>query len=81
MSNGCVCHVRVYGVSGGGVKMFVALFLFVAGFLLYFFPSIVAYLFKHKNVNAITVLNLCLGWTILGWVGALIWAILAEEKK
>lgn len=30
---------------------------------------------RHHNRQAILVLNLLLGWTILGWVGALTWAI------
>jgi len=40
----------------------------------YFIPAIVASTRKHHNAVAIGVLNLFLGWTILGWIGALIWA-------
>jgi hypothetical protein len=40
--------------------------------VLYFLPSIVGR--KKKNAQAIFVLNLLLGWTLLGWVIALIWA-------
>jgi hypothetical protein len=29
----------------------------------------------------IIVLNLLLGWTVLGWVGALIWAVRAETES
>ena len=64
MSNGCVCHVRVHGIIRGGIKMFdlwIAFLILGLCFGIYMLPSIVAYLFKHKNVNAITVLNLCLG--------------------
>lgn len=41
----------------------------------YFFPSIVASYRKHINFTAIFVLNLFLGFTLLGWVFALIWAV------
>lgn len=41
---------------------------------LYFIPAIVATARKHKQAGAITVLNFFLGWTIVGWVGALVWA-------
>jgi hypothetical protein len=41
----------------------------------YFVPAIVAYLRHHHNENAIAVLNLLLGWTLLGWVAALVWAL------
>lgn len=45
----------------------------VIGLLAYFIPSLVA---KGRNrASAIFVLNLLLGWTLLGWVGALIWAM------
>jgi hypothetical protein len=47
---------------------------FCMGFLVYFVPSFVSVLNKHPQSNGITVLNLFLGWTVLGWVGALIWA-------
>ncbi|WP_396189723.1 superinfection immunity protein [Flavobacterium sp.] len=43
----------------------------------YFLPSTVAYYRRDKcgNVNSIFVLNLFLGWTLVGWVIALIWAM------
>lgn len=47
--------------------------LFIGGALIYFIPSIIAY--NKKNATAIIALNLLLGWTFLGWVGALVWAL------
>ena len=38
----------------------------------YFLPSIVAYQGNKKNRSAIVVLNVFLGWTIIGWVVALV---------
>lgn len=43
--------------------------------VVYFLPAIIAYQKKKKNQNAITVANLFLGWTIIGWVVVLIWAV------
>jgi Superinfection immunity protein len=40
----------------------------------YFLPALIARDRKHHNAAAIFVLNLLLGWTLLGWVAALIWA-------
>jgi hypothetical protein len=40
----------------------------------YFLPLIVAASRKHAQTGAIALLNLLLGWTVLGWVAALIWA-------
>jgi hypothetical protein len=42
--------------------------------VLYFVPAIVASLRGHRNALAIGMLTLLLGWTLLGWVGALVWA-------
>ena len=41
---------------------------------LYFFPTIMASLRQHNNVEAIGALNFLLGWTMLGWIIAFIWA-------
>jgi hypothetical protein len=42
--------------------------------LLYLLPAIVADERKHQHRVPILLLNLFLGWTLLGWVGALVWA-------
>lgn len=42
---------------------------------IYFVPTIVASSRKHADQNAILVLNLFLGWTFVGWVIALVWAV------
>ena len=43
--------------------------------LAYFFPSLVAAVRDHRNGAAISVLNLFLGWTFIGWVVALVWSL------
>lgn len=47
----------------------------------YFMPTIIAGAREHKNTGAIAVLNLLLGWTGLGWVGAMVWAFTAQPPK
>jgi len=42
---------------------------------LYFIPSIVAVKRQHQNRVAIVATNWFLGWTVLGWMAALIWAV------
>ena len=51
------------------------LLLIVLIFIFYFLPALIAFLRQHKNKLAIFLLNLLLGWTILGWVGSLIWSV------
>ena len=46
---------------------------------LYFVPTIICGVKARKNGGAIAALNLLLGWTVIGWVVALIWAI-SEDK-
>ena len=45
----------------------------------YFLPSIIAR--KTKYLNGILVLNIFLGWTFLGWIAALIWAVSAPKVR
>jgi len=40
----------------------------------YFLPTIVATIRNHPNALSICLLNFFLGWTLLGWLGALIWS-------
>ena len=55
---------------------FLGLALIVLTAALYFLPSFIAFLRGHKNKFAIFLLNLFLGWTLLGWVGSLIWSVM-----
>lgn len=43
-------------------------------FAVYMFPAIVAYRRNHRQAMAIAVLSFFLGWTLIGWVAALVWA-------
>jgi hypothetical protein len=44
------------------------------GLFAYFLPTFVAIVRKHPNMAAIIILNIALGWTLIGWVGALVWS-------
>lgn len=51
------------------------LILVAAALLIYLVPALVANGRHHKNTGAIAALNLLLGWTVLGWVAALVWSL------
>ena len=51
------------------------LIFFIAVLATYFIPWIIAINRKHMNTSAIALLNIFLGWTFLGWVAALVWAM------
>jgi ankyrin repeat protein len=48
--------------------------------VVYFAPTITASQRNHPNRDAITIVNLFLGWTVIGWVVALAWASTAITK-
>lgn len=48
--------------------------VFSFGFVMYFLPSIIALLRGKRDTLAIFLLNLFLGWSVIGWVVALVWA-------
>ncbi|HTU34542.1 MAG TPA: superinfection immunity protein [Candidatus Acidoferrum sp.] len=53
--------------------------LFVLGMiLLYFLPAIIAH--NKRDFTAIFLVDLLFGWTVIGWIVALIWACSAETR-
>jgi hypothetical protein len=66
-------------ISMPGGSEWLLLMLFV--FPLYFIPTIIAKARKNPNTLGIFMLNLFLGWTFLGWIGALIWAFSSGSKQ
>lgn len=53
-------------------------FLFFAA-LLYFLPSIIGH--RRHDAARIAVFNFFLGWTVIGWIIALIWACAVERPR
>lgn len=54
--------------------------LLVAFALLYFLPSVIAYSRDHNNILPIAIINTFFGWTLIGWVGSLAWALSSDIK-
>ena len=46
---------------------------------LYFLPALIAWYYNDKNTIWIFVLTLITGWTSLGWILALLWAVLERD--
>lgn len=49
--------------------------------LLYLLPWLIARARGHHNCTAIGLLNLFLGWTVAGWLAALIWSVTNPPPK
>jgi hypothetical protein len=65
-------HLLLATVTAEGITATIT-FLVILGF--YFFPTIVSGLRHHHNDKAIFATNLLPGWTMIGWIAALIWAL------
>lgn len=46
----------------------------------YFIPTISAYCRDHNNTAAIACVNILLGWTVIGWIGAMVWSLTDNRK-
>jgi hypothetical protein len=55
-----------------------AIILLIIAVVIYFLPFFVGS--SKKNAGAIFMLNLFLGWTLIGWVVALVWAMTGDDE-
>ena len=53
----------------------IGIFVFIISLAFYFLPTIIALIRKQPNALAIFLLNFFLGWTFIGWVVSLVWAV------
>jgi hypothetical protein len=67
--------MRIYG---GQLPLGFRVLLLTAVF--YFLPAVIAKQRDANNFGVIFGINLLFGWTVLGWIVALIWAILEPHK-
>ncbi|WP_323115156.1 superinfection immunity protein [Pseudomonas guariconensis] len=47
---------------------------------IYILPMIIAFHRHHEKYTTIFLLNLLLGWTVVGWVVALVWAVIGKRR-
>jgi len=52
---------------------------FLVSATLYFLPTIIAVARKKANVLGILLVNFLLGWSVIGWIVALVWAVSTER--
>ncbi len=53
----------------------------IVGLLIYFIPCLIAGMREHKYFYFVAIINLVLGWTFLGWIAALMWAVNNDIEK
>jgi Superinfection immunity protein len=67
-----------FGVTLGAVPGLVVLLLIL---VFYFLPAMISSKRKTKHGGMIFFINLVFGWTVLGWIAALIWAIVESPEE
>lgn len=74
---GCIAITEAYESDAATTRggLYTVVFMVV-----YFAPWAVAKSNRHRNASAIGVLNFFLGWTVIGWIAALIWASMKDRK-
>lgn len=55
------------------------IFIIIITALIYFVPTIIALVRHHTYKLYIIVINIILGWTLLGWIVCLIWSLIDEK--
>jgi len=66
-------------VFGGSIVVTVIVLLLAV--ILYFLPVIVAYKRQHPYIIFILLLDLFLGWSLLGWAVAMVWSFIDVIDK
>jgi Superinfection immunity protein len=62
--------------AGSPAELFICIFVLP----IYFAPSVIAIRRGHPNVAPIVVINVLLGWTLVGYVAALAWSVCAMQR-
>src|SRR5215472_110309 len=78
MSLGGACSMLISSLRFVPFFHFHPIFTLVSLFL-YFLPAFLAR--KRSDFTAIFVLNLFAGWTFIGWIIALVWALSSEQQR
>jgi hypothetical protein len=55
------------------------IFLFVCIFV-YMLPTLIAWRRNSEDLLAISILNVCLGWSVLMWIIAALWALVGDPN-
>jgi hypothetical protein len=54
--------------------------MLLAAVLIYMLPTLIAFGREHPRRQDIAVVNILLGWTLIGWFGVFFWASLTAVE-
>lgn len=55
--------------------------MLLAVVLLYLLPSLIAFGREHPRRQDIALVNILLGWTLIGWIAVFLWASLTHVES
>ncbi len=62
----------------GGI--FLGIIFLVVAAPIYFFPTMIAWFRQHESLATVIMFNALLGWTVVGWIAILLWALSGPGK-
>jgi hypothetical protein len=71
------------GIAAGGGEMnenTIFVLLLAAVLILYMLPTLIAFARDLRRRRAVTIFNIILGWTLIGWIFVFLWAALGEPQ-
>jgi len=57
------------------------MFAFLCAVAMYFLPAIIAHQRRQVSSGAIFLVNLLLGWSIIGWIVCFAWACSGDTRR
>ena len=75
---GLILLFKVLPAILGGLGLGLILLLLIGP---YWIPTLIAFSRKHPSKGGVLALNLFLGWTFIGWVVAIVWALSDNSKR
>ena len=57
-----------------------SILMLMAIVLLYMLPTLIAFGREHPHRQDLAVVNILLGWTLIGWIGVFLWATLIHTE-
>lgn len=63
------------------ILLIICIPIFIGSIALYFLPAVIAVIKKHPQMLYIILLNVLAGWTLFGWIAALIWVLITPKQE
>jgi uncharacterized membrane protein YccC len=73
-----VLIIALIGFNSENVRTLV---MGVALLALYGLPIVIGVVRKHPQIAPIALINVLLGWTVIGWIGALVWSVARFRRE